>query len=128
MGAAGTLVTLDDIYLQEAIQLNATYAYHGKQVVDRTDHRTSHQAYTYIFESWKEWDIPETWVNSWSRSVINSWQATNAQLRLLEHSSNPTAYEIVEILNKEHPYQNYQDNMYLTYFTGILNLGKVSKV
>lgn len=103
------------------ITLNPGYDFSATKVLDRQDVRVKDGSlYTYIQGSHRRFNIPETWVASYNRSLVNSWWESAADLRFIEDDTFPASYFTVRVMGDEEPYQTYVEPYYKQFFKGEL--------
>ena len=118
LGVAGTNINSFAVISPE-------YDYVFPKTKDQVDHRTlSGKLFSYLFSTFNKFEIPETWVNSENRSLVNSLWEANSNLVLFENypdTSSGDGFE-VRITNKEEPYPSFVRPYFLEFYQGSLIL------
>lgn len=95
-------------------------------LTEREDIRTKSGAlFTYIKGSHRKFNIPETWVSSLSRSLVNSWWETGQDLRFIPNNDFVSSFHTVRIMGDEEPYQSFIQPYFNTYWAGEIVLETV---
>jgi len=102
------------------ITLYPDYKYSNVLNLQREDVRTkTGNLYTYIQQgTHRQIKIPESWVSSMNKNLVNSWWQTAANLRFIEDNDYPSSYYTVRILGKEESYQSFVMPYFNIFFEG----------
>lgn len=106
------------------ITLYPDYTFSNALNIQREDVRTKYGSlYTYIQQgTHRIIRIPETWVSSMNKNLVNSWWQTGTNLRFIEDNSNPSSYYTVRIMGIEEAYQTYVKPYFQQFNSGELIL------
>jgi hypothetical protein len=115
-------------FIGSYITLNPEYDYAFPEIKDQVDHRSlSGVLFSYKFNIIKKFEIPESFVNSSNRSLVNSWWSDNTELALFEDFPDIGSGWKVRIINKEEPYPQFERPYFLTQHKGTLMLETIDE-
>lgn len=108
---SGDTLFVDVCRLEPYITFEPEYDFEPIIKAKKNEYRTvDGTLYTYQFGKWNHWKVPLSWVNSWDKSVINSWWENREKLFFHDedHDTYPHSYYQVKIMNNESPFDRYQ--------------------
>ncbi len=106
------------------INLSPEYDFREIKTLQRADIRTKEGSlFTYIYNGrHTEFKIPESWVNSSQRSLVNSWWETATNLEFIRDSDFPSSLENVRIMENKEPYQKFIRPYFKIFYEGRITL------
>ena len=104
------------------IQIYPGHDYINKLNISRTDARLKGGGLlSYRWSSYRDIQIPLSWLNASESSIINSWWESRAQIKFFVTSGAVTDVHSVMIMNKETPLNQYNEP-HTDYFRGNIHL------
>lgn len=122
---ASATIFIDELHASRYVELHPEYDFELQDKVNRSEDRTLNGTlYSYQFASWKRWELPVSFVNSYERSIITSWWSSQSTLFFndIDHELYPSSYHVVKLMNKTSPFDKYQKPYFLQKFQGDLIL------
>jgi hypothetical protein len=120
------LSNTDVASLEIALSPNYDYTFEGK--LDKEDVRAHGGMFSKKIASHILFTIPEEWVTTSQRSIVNSWWSTGTNLKFIENHTKANSTHIVRIIGSEEPYQNFRLPYYDTLRTGELTLETIGAI
>jgi hypothetical protein len=110
--------------VSSVIELDPDYDYTFELTKVQTDHRTrSGKLFSYKFATYRRFEVPESWVNSSQRTLVNSWWETNTELAFFDdYDTYPQSYWNVRIMNDKEPYPEFIKPYFKQFYSGELIL------
>jgi len=122
---SGDTYFLDVCRVEPYVEIKPEYDFELQDKVNRSEKRTLNGTlYSYQFAKWNRWEVPVSFVNSYDRSLVNSWWESQRILYFYDedHTAFPSSYYIVKLMNKTSPFDKYQKPYFLQKFRGDLIL------
>ena len=111
----------------DAIQFYPDWDYSNGNTMTKSEHRTrSGNLYQYKWNDYNKITFKTTWVNSSTKSIVNSWWSSQSQLVWFVNDGSTVDVTSVMILNKDTPFlQNVKP--YSEYWQGTIELEEYIK-
>jgi len=106
----------------DAVQLYPNWDYSNGDTMTKSQHRTrSGNLYQYKWNDYKKISFKASWVNSETKSIVNSWWSSQAELIWFVADGATVDVTSVMILNKDAPFQQ-NVKPYTEYWQGVIEL------